>query len=133
MRFLRKALTVAGVVLAIALVERLVGKYAWTTGLSLEPSDVAKMQMRNLAQAIEYFKAEKRALPRTLDELTQPAFRTGEPYVAGGKVPLDPWEMPYEYRVVDERHMKFEISSSGPDKRPGTDDDLFYPDRDTGK
>lgn len=47
------------------------------------------------------------------------------PYVADGKLPLDPWGEPYQYRYPG-NHNKFgyDLWSKGPDKQDGTPDDI---------
>jgi general secretion pathway protein G len=44
------------------------------------------------------------------------------PYLQGS-VPLDPWGTPYVYRVPGPQGRDFELTSYGPDKRPGGDAD----------
>jgi general secretion pathway protein G len=88
----------------------------------------AKTQMEGFAQSIRMYLLQKRSLPTSLEELSQPD-ENGNPYI--DKIPLDPWGQPYEYKIVDQRTKKYEISSSGEDKTPGTDDDIFWPERDS--
>lgn len=47
------------------------------------------------------------------------------PYVADGKIPLDPWGEPYQYRYPG-IHNKYgyDLWSKGPDKQDGTADDI---------
>ncbi len=41
------------------------------------------------------------------------------------EVPVDPWGMPYEYRYPGRRNTtSFDLFSSGPDRKPDTDDDI---------
>lgn len=44
---------------------------------------------------------------------------------SNGKIPLDPWQQPYEYRFPGQ-HMKngYDLFSKGPDQTAGTDDDV---------
>ena len=43
------------------------------------------------------------------------------------KWPTDPWKSPYRYRFPGTKDPnKFEVISDGPDKTPGTPDDLVY-------
>jgi len=44
------------------------------------------------------------------------------PYLFSKKLPLDPWNNAYHYEVVSET--AFRIWSDGPDRAPGTDDDI---------
>ena len=92
-------------------------------------NDTASMQMKGIADAISLYRFEKRSLPTSLEELTQPSEKSKQPFME--KIPLDPWKQNYEYRIVDVRQGKFEISTAGEDKQPGTDDDLDDPERAT--
>jgi general secretion pathway protein G len=49
------------------------------------------------------------------------------PYVdvTGGKIPLDPWGEPYQYRCPGTHNKdSYDLWSKGPDKVDGTDDDI---------
>lgn len=116
------------VIVILGLLIGLVGKNVWQA-LKKGSSDTAEMQMSQIADAINSYKVQKRTLPRSLEELTQEDEKTREPFME--KIPADPWGQPYEYRITDDRRMKFEIICAGEDKQPGTDDDLFYPQRDS--
>jgi len=70
--------------------------------------------------------------PSTADGLqaliTQPSRGAANwrgPYLEGGKVPLDPWQEPYQYAFPGVRNKgSFDIWSKGPDKQSGTEDDV---------
>ncbi len=62
----------------------------------------ARQVVQQLAAAIERFKADIGEYPQTLDELqVQPSRLAGRkgawPYVAGARIPLDPWGQLYRY------------------------------------
>ena len=45
--------------------------------------------------------------------------------VSGGKVPRDPWDLPYTYRYPGVKNVGgYDIFSNGPDKQPDTADDI---------
>jgi len=47
------------------------------------------------------------------------------PYLADGKLPLDPWQEPYVYRYPGIKNKNgYDIFSKGPDKTEGTKDDI---------
>jgi general secretion pathway protein G len=47
------------------------------------------------------------------------------PYIEGGKVPLDPWGEPYQYRYPGTKNKGgYDLYSKGPDKADGTEDDI---------
>jgi general secretion pathway protein G len=62
--------------------------------------------------------------------LTPPANkadRWGGPYldVKGGKLPVDPWQEPYQYRYPGTKNKTgYDLWSKGPDKADGTPDDI---------
>jgi general secretion pathway protein G len=88
--------------------------------------DTARAQMKGIADAIEMYRLNNRALPKSLDELTQPDTKSGEPYIK--QIPLDPWKEQYEYKVVNSKTKEFTITSAGEDRQWGTDDDIVYPE-----
>ena len=47
------------------------------------------------------------------------------PYIEGGRIPLDPWEEPYQYAYPGTRNKEsYDLWSKGPDKQSGTGDDI---------
>ena len=64
-------------------------------------------------------------LPDGLWVLTLESPVTGTPYVE--RIPEDPWGNDYVYEVLGRGD--YELSSSGPDWEPGTDDDIHWPER----
>jgi general secretion pathway protein G len=117
------------VIVILGLLNGLVGTNVWNA-LFGATRDTAKMQMRNFGQSIDQYKARNRSLPKSLDELTQEDPNTKEPYME--KIPNDPWGQPYEFRITDERRNRYEIQCAGDDKQLGTEDDLYFPEREGG-
>lgn len=60
--------------------------------------------------------------------LTPPSSRADRwqgPYIQGNKIPLDPWEEPYQYAYPGTRNKdSYDLWSKGPDKQSGTADDI---------
>lgn len=47
------------------------------------------------------------------------------PYIDGNKVPVDPWDEPYQYAYPGTRNKgSYDLWSKGPDKQSGTEDDI---------
>lgn len=115
------------VIVILGLLIGLVGTNVWNMLFS-STRDTAKMQMRNIGQSIDMYKARNRTLPKSLEELTQADPSTGEPFME--KIPLDPWGQAYDFRVVDARRNRFELRSGGEDKVLDTEDDIIFPERD---
>ncbi len=89
--------------------------------------DGARMQMHAIGAALDLYTLENKALPKSLDELTQPSARSREPYLK--RIPRDPWNEAYEYRVLDPATREYQISTAGADRSPGTEDDLVFPEK----
>ena len=93
--------------------------------------DAAKTQIGQLKQCIEGYQLDVRNYPSTssgLNALITPPSdlpnpdRWKGPYLDAKQVPLDPWDMPYQYQLVDADN--YQISSFGPDTAEGTEDDI---------
>ena len=84
----------------------------------------ARLQIENLGSALDHFSVDAGRYPNTsegLEALVQrpPTVKTWSgPYLKGGRVPLDPWGNPYQYRSPVER-APYEIVSLGSDAREG--------------
>ena len=71
---------------------------------------------------LAYFQA-KGKLPESLADLTGNNPKTGSPYL--GKVPLDPWGVPYQLRNPGSKSKDgYDVFSAGKDRQMGTDDDI---------
>jgi len=85
----------------------------------------AKLQIESFGSALDLFYLDAGRYPTTsegLDALVQRP--TGVevwsgPYLKGGRVPLDPWSHPYQYRSPVEHQPPYEIVSFGSDGREG--------------
>lgn len=78
-----------------------------------------KTQIKAIGQSIEQY---------YLDNGTYPDTEQGLAVLAEGgyltKVPKDPWKKDYHFASPGVEGNPYEISSSGPDKQEGTDDDI---------
>ena len=100
----------------------------------------AQAQVGNLASALKMYAADMKIFPSTEEGLellvTAPddealARNWDGPYIEGGKLPLDPWggAFQYEFGAADESSEGTtsdfpRIFSMGPDRQPGTADDI---------
>ena len=94
-------------------------------------TDTARIQVRQLHQAVRLYQADHGAIPTEQQGLealvrrptTVPAPSADrypeEGYLDGRSVPLDPWGRPYQYLVPARDGSAFEILSYGRDGRPG--------------
>ena len=84
----------------------------------------AKLQIESLGSALDLFYLDAGRYPTTsegLDALVQRPSAVqawNGPYVKGGRIPVDPWGNPYQYRSPVER-APYEIVSYGSDGREG--------------
>ena len=118
------------VIVIVLMLVALVGPNVWHM-LTAGTKGAAEAQMANISASISNYILDNRTLPNSLEDLTQPSKRSGQPYIEGGKIPLDPWDQPYQYRKIDAAKKSFEIQSYGEDKNADTDDDLYWPRRDS--
>jgi general secretion pathway protein G len=87
----------------------------------------AKVDLANFESALNAFEIDVGRYPTQGESLRALVARTGRewhgPYLKS--IPTDPWGSPYVY-VFPGIHNEdsFDLSSNGPDKRPGTGDDL---------
>jgi general secretion pathway protein G len=100
---------------------------------ALRNIDTARVHVTVLEEATYHYILDTAQLPPDLDALirppktlTSPQKWTG-PYLERPQVPTDPWHRPYRYEPLDKQRIKFRISSDGPDKTPGTNDDITTP------
>jgi len=85
----------------------------------------AKLQIESFSSALDLFYVDEGRYPSNSEGLAALVERpsgldiwTG-PYVKGGRIPLDPWGHPYQYRTVTEHNPPYEIISLGPDGHGG--------------
>lgn len=85
--------------------------------------DEAKARLGVLATSLKEYQLMVGTLPDDLEGLvTQPANADPAKWVKIlEKLPVDPWERPYEYKPAGEG---FELRSLGPDGQSGTADDI---------
>ena len=78
---------------------------------------------------LEHYKLDTGSYPSTDEGLqalvtnTSNNERWNGPYIKN-QVPVDPWGNPYLYRMPGENGLDYDIFSAGPDKQPGTQDDI---------
>ena len=102
----------------------IVGPNVWKALFQSE-QDQAKIQMNEIAKAIDLFKITEKKVPDSLEELTQED-DNGEAYM--DEIPDDPWDTPYEYRPDGRK--KYFLASAGPDRQLDTDDDIIHGKKD---
>ena len=94
--------------------------------------DQAEIQIKSIeSAATQYAVGHSAQYPESLQELVEPTDEDGKPmksYIE--QIPMDPWKNEFKYELADGADEKPTISSAGPDKQFGTDDDITNKDRD---
>jgi general secretion pathway protein G len=87
-------------------------------------SKTARVQVEELAAALDMYKLDEGRYPSTSDGLNALIERPSSarswngPYLRKQKVPPDPWGNPYQYKSPGQ-HGKFDLSSLGADEAEG--------------
>jgi general secretion pathway protein G len=78
--------------------------------------------------AVIQYKTLNRTLPGKLEDLVKPPAnaRVKKQLIQENGI-VDPWGSTYQYRSPGRKGAQFDVYSMGPDKKDGTDDDV-YPD-----
>jgi general secretion pathway protein G len=85
----------------------------------------AKLQIESFSSSLDLFYLDTGRYPSTSEGLNALAERPADvtvwngPYLKGGRVPLDPWGNPYQYRAPVDHTPPYEILSFGSDGREG--------------
>jgi general secretion pathway protein G len=110
-------------VLVIIVVIAGFGIRAMTGTLQQAKQREAKAMLGILSASLQEYQLMVGSLPNDLESLvTQPSDVDPALWVQKlKKLPLDPWNRPYEYRP---NGMEFELRSAGPDGQSGTADDI---------
>jgi len=90
----------------------------------------AKAQISSFGTALDVFETDNGYYPRGSEGLNEllvaPSDATNwkGPYLKT-EIPVDPWQQPYIYEYPGKNNPNgYDLSSGGPDKRPGTEDDI---------
>ena len=84
----------------------------------------AKTEIRTLKEACSLYKKNTGKWPATLEEMTRPAGTS--PLLE--RVSLDPWNGPYDYRVLDNQPFIISFGEDGAPGGTGTDADISSDD-----
>lgn len=98
-------------------------------------ADAAKTQIGRLKMCIDAYAVDVRTFPSTSQGLNALVAAPSDlanqsrwrgPYLEGKEVPLDSWDSPYQYQMMDADN--YRIWSLGPDRADGTADDISSTD-----
>lgn len=112
------------IVMAIlALLAGLVGPTLWNK-LSGAKRDVVATQIKNIESALDSYRLDMGKYPKSLEDLvrdtTDKAAWSG-PYMK--KIPLDPWENPYQYEAPGKHNKDYDLFSMAADGEEGGEED----------
>lgn len=85
-----------------------------------DPWSKVKSDISAIKSASTRFQLREGRAPRSMAELIERRGNRGA-YLYVEEELLDPWGQPYRLEVID---VRVEVSSSGPDQEPGTEDDI---------
>ncbi|MBN2381997.1 type II secretion system major pseudopilin GspG [bacterium] len=89
------------VVVILGLLVGLVGPEIWKR-LSSAQEKTAKAQMASIHAALDLYRLDMNQYPNNLDDLIRGSGENWDgPYLADGKMPIDPWGNEYIYSVSD--------------------------------
>jgi len=131
-RFARHAFTLMEILLVLAILvvlASMVGVSYSRIQKSMQASS-ARTQLGLLEEAVKAYQISVGSLPPNLEgllvapsELPNPTKWQG-PYLDKSTLPVDPWDQPFQFEIVDPANDTFRIFSSGPDRQPGSSDDI---------
>ena len=112
------------IVMAIlALLAGLVGPTLWNK-LGGAKRDVVATQIKNIESALDSYRLDMGKYPKSLEDLvenTSGKAAWSGPYIK--KIPLDPWENPYQYESPGKYNKDFDLSSFAADGLEGGEED----------
>jgi general secretion pathway protein G len=127
--------TLLEIIIALGILSMLVGIAVVNLGGTFDNAQITTAKLfvnDSIKLPLMSYKIHLGDFPSTAEGLTAltaaPASRADQwhgPYLADGKLPLDPWGEPYGYRNPGVKNKSgYDVFSKGPDKTEGTADDI---------
>ena len=84
-------------------------------------------QLSTFATSLDMFEVDNGHYPKSLNDLVVQPRDAQNWHQYMDSIPLDPWQHPLCLRLSRQLHRptSYDLSSAGPDGRPGDDDDIF--------
>ena len=123
-----KAFTLVELIVVIAILGLLFSAVGVAVFKWIGKGEKARIQtdFHSIGMAIDGFYVDTRQLPNAIKDLVQQPAGVENwdgPYLKDGKLPLDPWNRPYQLKVPGTGGTKYEIICLGSDGRPGGEAD----------
>ena len=130
-----RAFTLLEILIAIAILGLLVGLTVTNldkifgnnqeTVAKLFVQDSIKVPLATYRMSMGSFPSTAEGLQALITPPSNNADNWRGPYLTDGKLPLDPWGEPYQYRYPGTHNKNgYDVWSKGPDKQDGTSDDI---------
>jgi general secretion pathway protein G len=134
-RALARAFTLLEIMIALAILGLLVGLAVSNLGGIFDSAQISTVKLfvnDSIKLPLTTYRIQMGDYPSTAEGLqalvTAPGNRADQwhgPYLADGKLPLDPWGEPYGYRYPGVKNKtSYDVFSKGPDRTEGTKDDI---------
>lgn len=131
-RSARKAFTLMEILLVLAILVVLASMVGVSYSRIQKSMQIqsTRTQLGMLEEAVKAYQIGVGSLPPNLDallvappELSNPTKWQG-PYLDKTTLPVDAWDQPFQFEIVDPANDIFQISSGGPDRQLGSPDDI---------
>lgn len=123
----RRAFTLIEIMVVVLIIGALAALVGPSVMRQYEKSKISntRTQIVLLSNAVKDYYLDVSEYPQSLDDLLKNpgAKKWNGPYLEKEKLPLDPWNEPFDY-TYDKDKKQIRIFSKGPDKTTGTDDDI---------
>lgn len=128
-KFLRgeQGMTLIEIMVVIAIIGIVATLFTMNVMKRMEKAKInaAKAGIKSVEQVLEQYNLDNGEYPGGQEGIS--ALGEGD-YFKGNKVPKDPWNQDYIYMSPGPNGEEFVITSKGPDKKEGTDDDISSSD-----
>jgi general secretion pathway protein G len=120
----RRGLTLIEILVVVTILGIIAGMVGIAVANQLEEAkiDTARVQMADIAKALDLYKVKYNKYPQSLNELVTPP-EGKKPIME--RIPKDPWDADYVYIFPGQHNPgKFDIQSKGPDGVTDNEDDV---------